>query len=926
MPARRRDTTARQAEPRGIGSAGAPDPLAREVKLLGSLLGQVVAEQEGKDRFDLVETLRSTAVRHRRGTDATPAELTALDDLPVDELTAVARAFTAYFLLINLAEEKQRLRILRRRQRQNAGRPLADGVDAAFESLTKSKAAAGEVRSLIRRMELRPVLTAHPTEARRRTVLVAQRRIYRLLDRLDDPRLTPAEDRDIRRRLREEITVLWQTAQVRESRPTPLDEVRAAMVFFDETIFVAAPRLIRAVDEAAPRVRSERPERPVIGSFLHFGSWIGGDRDGHPGVTAETTRATQRIHADHLLRGYRSVAERLQQTIAVSADQVDVPATYRRRLTDALRAFPNLRTDLERRFPRQPYRQAFGLIAERLQRTRRRLTDERGARRGAYASPDDLLEDLRAMQSALASHAAGRVAWGEVQNFVWQVETFGFHLASLEVRQHADVHAAALDRLRRGSNLEAALGDGSGPSTREVLASIAAMFGLQGQHGTEVAHRYVISFTRSVDDALALLELTARATADDPRQAPDLAAARLPIDVVPLFESRDALGEAGSLLSALLDDPTYQSHLERRGNRQEVMLGYSDSNKEVGYLAASWSLHRAQASLVKAAARAGVELTLFHGRGGSIGRGGGPANRAVLAQAPGSVDGRLKLTEQGEVIAERYPSPAIALRHLEQLTNATLLASFVPVDRHAAFMDRFGPMMDELASLAEAAYGALVWKDASFAAYYAAATPIAEITRLELGSRPARRGAAAEGVPDLESLRAIPWAFAWSQSRANVPAWYGVGTALATHAERHGTRGRDLLAEAHREWPFFSTTLENVELGLAIADPTVASRYARLAGEASAMRRIGAAIAEEFERTVAGVLAVTGHERLMDRSPRLQRSIALRNPYVDVLSEIQLRCLARLRAARTADPDGEALERLLQLTVSGIAAGLQHTG
>ncbi len=923
MPHREVTPRPRRGEPKGIGSASAPDPLAREVKLLGSLLGQVIAEQEGPERFERVERLRAAAVGRRRGADATPAELDALDELPPDELATVARAFTVYFLLTNLAEEKQRVRTLRRRQRQNAGRPLADGVGAAFESLRKARVPPGETRALLGRMELRPVLTAHPTEARRRTVLVAQRRIYRLVDRLDDPRLTPAEDRDVRRRLREEITILWQTAPVRESRPTPLDEVRAAMVFFDETIFTAVPRLVRAVDEAAPRLRGEDRERPVIGSFVHFGSWIGSDRDGHPGVTAETTRATQRIQADHLLRGYRNVAERLQQTIAVSADQVGIPAAFRRGLTDALRAFPGTRTSLRRRFPGQPYRQAFGLLSERLEHTRRRLTGERGANGGAYASPDELLDHLRAIQQALATHASQRIAWGEVQDLCWQVETFGFHLASLEVRQHAGVHAAALPRLRTGGELDAPLDDG--PSTTEVLATAAELVAIQRRAGPGAAHRYVISFTRSVDDVLGVLELTARALSDDPRRAADLRATTVPIDVVPLLESRDALAGAGPFLRALLEAPTYRPHLERRGNRQEVMLGYSDSNKEVGYLAAAWSLHRAQAALVEAARDAGVELTLFHGRGGSIGRGGGPANRAVLAQAPGSVDGRLKLTEQGEVIAERYPSPAIALRHLEQLTNATLLASFVPVERHAVVIDRFGPMLDELASLAEEAYRALVWDDPGFAAYYAAATPIREIIRLELGSRPARRGSATGELPDLETLRAIPWAFAWSQSRANVPAWYGVGTALEAFGRRHGRRGRDLLAEAHREWPFFSTTLENVELGLAIADPTIAARYAALAGDGPGMRRIAGAIAAEYERTVAAVLTVTGHKRLMDRSPRLQRSIGLRNPYVDVLSEVQLRCLRRLRAAATAT-ERRSLERLLQLTISGIAAGLQHTG
>jgi phosphoenolpyruvate carboxylase len=914
------ETAARRAEPKSIGSATAPDPLAREVKLLGSLLGQVIAEQEGTDRFNLIEGLRTDAVRRRRSTDAPPAELSALDTLPVEELTAVARAFTAYFLLTNLAEEKQRLRILRRRERANTGKPLDEGVGEAFERLAALGVPNAAIRRLIDRMELRPVLTAHPTEARRRTVLIAQRRIYGLLDRLDDPRLTRGEDREVRRRLREEITILWQTAPVRGTRPTPLDEVRAAMVFFDETIFTAAPRLVRVLDEGAPRTPDEEPERPVTHSFLHWGSWIGGDRDGHPGVTSETTRATLRIHADHLLRGYRRVAERLQQQIAIADDQASMPRGYRRRLGEAMRRFPTVRADLERRFPGQPYRQAFGMIAERLERTRRRLTGDRGAKRAGYGSPGELLADLRAMQDALVTHAGQRVAWGEVQDLVWQVETFGFHLATLELRQHAEVHTAALTCLRQGGDRQAPLHEG--PSTNEVLAALRSLLDIQTEHGPDAANRYIISFTRTPDDVLAVLDLAARATAPDPRKEPKLPEANLPIDIVPLFESSDALGDAGPLLGQLLTHPVYRRHLERRGNRQEVMLGYSDSNKEIGYLAAAWSLHRAQASLVEAAREAGVELTLFHGRGGSIGRGGGPANRAVQAQAPGSVDGRLKLTEQGEVIAERYPSPPIAVRHLEQLTNALLLASVARADLTAPH----APMLDELARLAAGVYRELISTD-GFAAYFAAATPIRELARMEIGSRPPTRRASAnedDEPPVLESLRAIPWVFAWAQSRANVPAWFGVGSALTAFAEARQD-GWDVLRTAYRAWPFFASVLDNVELGLAIADRQIAARYASLAGNDPAMRKIAERIDAEHERSRTALLRVFGRDELMARSPRLRRSIDLRNPYVDVLSEVQLRCLRSLRDRPSAKAR-PALEALFALTVNGIAAGLQHTG
>ena len=905
--------SARRAGPRGIGSAGARDPLAREVKLLGALLGQVIVEQEGPELFQLVEQLRRAAIRGRRAGPEETIEgaLHALDGRSAAELVAVARAFTAYFLLVNLAEEKHRVRTLRRRERASRRAPLADGVAAAIARLRRDGMPRADVRALAREIRLMPVLTAHPTEARRRTVLVAQRRLYRLLDRFDDPRLTRAEDRDLRRRLREEISLLWQTSPVRDQRPSPLDEVRAAMVFFDETLFTATPRLYRALHETIGGSETDALAAP----FLRWGTWIGGDRDGHPGVTAEVTRRTMRIQADHLLRGYRNVVTRLQQSIAIADEQAGVPDDFRAWVTRVARPFRDARADVERRFGGQSYRQALGIIGERLDRTRTRLVGGSGSRRGAYGSPDELLADLRRMQDAMRRHGADRIAAGELQDLVWQVETFGFHLASLEVRQHADVHAAALRHLRAGARPEE-LVDESGVSLGEVLATLRAQHEIGQSFGAEAARRYVISFTRRPDDALALLELA--------RVAVPGAAPGDWLDVVPLLESRDELEAADRFLDELLGDPTYRSHLHARGMRQEVMLGYSDSNKESGYLSATWNLYRAQEGLLRAARRHGVELTLFHGRGGTIGRGGGPANRAVLAQAAGSVSGRLKLTEQGEVIAERYPSPQIAQRHLEQMTNALLLSSRPGHDAATAeAVEHWRPMMDELASLAEDAYRQLVWEDPDFEAFFTGATPIAEITRMELGSRPARRAAAA---PSLAALRAIPWVFAWSQSRTNLPAWYGVGAALAGYVARHGARGRRTLANAYAEWAFFSSTIDNVELGLAMADPVVAARYAALAGASAAMRSIAATLVAERGRTEVEVLRLTGSARLLDRSPRLQRSIELRTPYVDVLSELQVRGLARLRSGSIGADERAATERLIQLTVSGVAAGLQHTG
>jgi phosphoenolpyruvate carboxylase len=898
-----------RAVPRGIGTSRARDPLAREVKLLGALLGQVIIEQEGIELFSLIERVRTSAIGRRRGRhDATDAAEPS--ELPVETSTVLARAFTVYFLLTNLVEEKHRLRVLAQRERAARGRPL----DESFEAAVEAWGSNGDIGPLLERLRVSPVLTAHPTEARRRTVLVAQRRIARLIGRLDDPRLTPSEDDDLRRRLLEEITVLWQTSPIRDQRPTPLDEVRAAMVFFDETLFQATPRLYRRLERALHRHNGAGQEPPRTPAFLRWGRWIGADSDGHPGVDAHTTLTTMRIQADHLLRGYEAVARRLLSTLGLSVAGSDLTDPFRDLVATAADELDVLTHGLQQRFPRQPYRIAFGVMAERLARTRARLTDGSGARQHGYATPAQLIDELRVIQASLASHGAGRVAWGEVQDLLWQVETFGFHLASLEIRQHASVHAAALERIAIGGDLTEALAPGA-PSTDEVLATFRVAAQLGREFGPDACRRIVISFTREADEVLGVLDLVSTATG----------ASAVPFDIVPLLESEDALTGAADLLRDLLADRRYRAHLASRGDRQEVMVGYSDSNKELGFLAAAWSLYEAQTALVEVARGAGIELTLFHGRGGAIGRGGGPASRAILAQAPGSVDGRLKLTEQGEVIAARYPNTGIALRHLEQMTHAVLLASRPAHEETLAVAaGRWRTLLDELSTLAADAYRSQVWHDPDFERFFQAATPIAELSAMSLGSRLSKRGAAS-GPPAMDQLRAIPWTFAWSQSRANLPAWFGAGHALAAYRARHGESGGTSLSHAYREWPFFASTIDNLELGLAVADRGVARRYASLAGDSAGARRVASAIDDEFQRTVAEVLRVTGHAALLDGSPRLQRSIRLRNPYVDALSELQLRALAALRAG----PDSTArqrLERLIHLTVNGIAAGLQHTG
>ncbi len=919
-----------EAEPAGIGSSDAPDALSREIKLLGSLLGQVIAEQAGEEVLTLVERVRKLTIDIRKNPSPTRQKglRAILEGLSTEQIEALIKSFSLYFHLTNLAEEKHRVRRVRKRARTTPA-----GQQGSLRAAVRKLLAEDEteqVRASIERLSIGLVLTAHPTEARRRTVLVALRRTFALIDRLDDPRLTPNEDAEIRRRLREEISLLWRTSALRTERPSPLDEVRTALLFFDETLFQVTPYLYRTLDrvlDQAPWVAGGEEGKddgagpatdtghtgtrpPAVHAYLRWGSWIGADRDGHPHVTAETTLAAAAIGADHVLRGLEHVATRLMHTITPAHLGNDVSPRLRARLELDREELENAYEELLRHFPDEPYRQRFGCIAERLRQTRHRLVANRGIGSG-YRTPDELLEELDELQAALVEDGLARVAYGEVQAMRWQVETFGFHALSLEVRQHSEVHAATLAAISDGLVLgERAVTNGV--TAAEVLATYRAIADIQARFGPQACQRYVISFTREAQDVYNVLELADYA-----------GLARDAIDVVPLLETADALEGADRLLDEILGDARYREHVRARGDHQEVMLGYSDSTKESGAMAAAWLLHGAETKLVAAAGRHGIRLTLFHGRGGAIGRGGGPMSRAILSSAPHSLDGTLKITEQGEVVADRYANFDIAMRHLAQLTNAVLVASSPAHEQQAQDAHARGrAILEELAERSAHVYQSLVWDDPTFETFYTAATPIGELSGLTLGSRPAARGG---GAVSLQSLRAIPWVFSWSQARLFLPAWYGLGTAIEEFEQQHGAGATASLQDLYRDSPFFTGVIDVMEMALAKVDLAVAQRYAGLAAGPDA-ERIWELIRGEYERTVAAVLRISGREHLLDAATSLQRSISLRNPYVDSLSELQVMLLGRLRALPDDDPEREHLRRLVQLTVSGVAAGLQNTG
>ncbi len=801
----------------------APDALRRDVRLLTTLLGDAIRRHGGAELFEDVEELRLACVALReRPSEARRRRCEwIVARLSPARAEHVARAFAAYFQLVNVAEERQRVRELR-------GRPPTAGVRGGIE--------------------VTEVLTAHPTEAKRRAVLEHLWRIGDLMDAGGD---------DVPRRLEEEIEGLLLTDPVRIDPPTPLDEVRATMALFDRTIFSLLPALCRGAGADGP---------PTI----RWATWVGGDRDGNPQVTADVTRDAMAIQTDHVLRGYESAARRIARSLSVSEREVAASRAMRAALARDAATFPVRAAELERKLPDAPHRRALVMIAERLLATR-----EAGP--GAYDGPQVFVDDLARVQTSLAAGGATRLAGGELQQLIWQAEAFGFHLASMEVRQHSEaLHAAVA---------------GSDP---ETVAAFGAIANIQRRLGEEASHRVIVSFTRSAADVEAAYALARRAARELPGR----------VDVVPLLESRAELDGAVAIMDDVVELPAVRRRLRRNGDRLEVMLGYSDSAKESGVLAASLLLYRAQRDLAAWSRGRGLTLTIFHGRGGALGRGGGPTARAIAAQPPGSVDGRFKVTEQGEVAFARYGDPVIARHHLERIAAATAAApgAYAP--------DRSAPFADEIAAMeraSTAAYRALV--DApGFARFFTRVTPIRQIASLPIASRPVSRSSTVE---ELDALRAIPWVFAWAQTRVNLAGWFGLGSGLEAVASRRGGAAR--LRRMHRGWPFFAVILENAELAIAKTDRAIAARYLARGGRPD----LTAAILDELDRTRRLLATVTGHAEPLDGRPSLKDSIDLRAPYVDALSFLQLRFLDR-RSRRA--------ERMVQATIGGIAAALQNTG
>ncbi|MGH7477684.1 MAG: phosphoenolpyruvate carboxylase [Longimicrobiales bacterium] len=912
---------------------GITRPLSENVDLLGTLLGRRVRAQAGDAVFELVEELRLLCKRAAAEGDASlrDAAVARIRALSEREIRWLLRAYGVFFHLVNQAEKQEILRINRERSREAAdgGQPRPESIDDAVARLRAAGVPLEDVASRLARLDIQPTLTAHPTEARRRTVLDKQKRVAELLSQLRRADATPDEERSALDALEAEVALLLATDEIRAERPSVRDEVEQGLYFLQAAVWETAPRIHRDVTRALARHYGAAGEREDVPVFLRWRSWIGGDRDGNPNVTPEVVRWTLQRHRSAARALHAAELEALRGELSISDRQAAVPA----RLEHALAQTGDVATDV---FRHEPYRR---LLTRMLEQIRADDAEYTAAR---YCA------DLDLIAASLEESGFGDVARrGRLARVRTLARTFGFHLAALDVRQHSGVHERAVAELLAAAGVAADYSALDEPARLEVLRralleprtletpdgvtgdvarDALATFGVLGDalaRQPDAVGCYIISMTHAVSDMLEPLLLAKqvglwRVVDERPESA---------LDVVPLFETIDDLAAAGERMAALFGDPVYALQLAARGRFQEIMLGYSDSNKDGGYWMANWALHGAQAALGRVCREHDVTFRLFHGRGGTVGRGGGRAGQAILALPAEARNGRIRVTEQGEVISFRYALAELAHRHTEQLVSAVMGGGgeggrgATELDGGAGANANDDDLMDRLAGASMRAYRGLIDAD-GFWEWYVRATPIEQISRLPIASRPVSRRAAAE--VSFDDLRAIPWVFAWTQTRWIVPGWYGVGAAFDAAAAAGDSAWRTLV-EWYRAWPFFRAVVDNAQREMARARLDIACHYARLAGD----EHVHALIAAEFARARAAILRVTGQRELLDDSPVIQKSIALRNPYTDVLNLLQVELLRRWRETdviANASDRRDALRELLFLSINGIAAAMQSTG
>lgn len=891
-------------------------PLREDVRTLGKLVGWVLREQDEEGQLlDRVETARKSAIRRREGDEAAEARLQGLLKNVLQEqggAESLVRGFSAYFQVVNLAETVHRIR--RRRDYLRAGATQPRSILETVKTLRQAGLDADEAREALSALTLEPVFTAHPTEATRRTLLRKEQRIARRLVERMDPSTTPPEARAILESIRGEVTSAWQTEENPSELRTVADEREHVLFYVTEVLYKIVPPFYEAIEDALETVYGKKPSQPLP-IMLRFASWVGGDMDGNPNVTAATMLETLKRHRELILGEYRKEMAEIYGQLSQTRGRAEFSDALNEELTNADVTSAADLQGVPGRHREMPYRSFLKRIYERLEKN---LRDEDGG----YNGPDEFQADLELIESSLEENKGRHGGLFFVQRLLRRVRTFGFHLAMLDVRQDSAVHRRVVGRLlgedgwtemsaaERTQRLQDVLTSNAAAQKIEdeeaarTLAVFEAIGTCRKTYGQGAIGPYIISMAQNVDDVLSVLVLARWAGLAD-------ADGNVPLDVAPLFETVPDLKASGGVMSALLGDSFYKAHVERRGSQQMVMIGYSDSNKDGGLAASRWALHQGQKILVDALRPFGVELTIFHGRGGTISRGGGKISRAVQAMPDGALGrGNLRLTEQGEIINAKYGLRGIALRSLEEMSSAVVRATqrIAPAEDNPAWSE----LMSLIASKSRETYRDLVYDTPGFFQYFRQATPIDVIERLRIGSRPPSRRAQ-KGIGD---LRAIPWVFAWTQSRHILPGWYGLGSGLQAAMEKDG----EAVEQMARCWPFMRALLDDAEMVLAKADLGIAERYAELADNRD---EIFPRIREEFERTVDLIIQLKGNQALLDDDPVLSRSILLRNPYIDPMSLLQIELLRRWRAE--GSPEGD-LQRALMATVNGIAQGLKNTG
>ena len=908
------------------------ESLNRDIKLLVGLLGETLARHEGDELLNLVERVRALSKGTRDDSAAsTAADLDeCLQGVDLATATLLVRAFSAYFHLANIAEQVHRAD--ERTQLAEGEGPLARAV----EEIAEAGVPLQDVEALLGRLELRLVLTAHPTEAVRQSLLAKRRRIAELLEQRSNPRSTEDDRRRDEREIAEIVDLIWQTDELRRKKPTPAEEASSVVFYLGDLFGAVLPGLLEDLAvhfdrlglELAPRARPVR-----------FGTWVGGDRDGNPNVTPEITLEVLGLQRRLALRRLTATVQDLISKLSTSTRVAEISRPLRNSLAADRAALPDVYASFGGLNAEEPYRLKCSYILQRLLNTQRRLAESAPPRPHLeYANIEELLDELELMRDSMLENRGELVARGSIDRVIRTASAFGMALATMDIREHAERHHAALatlfDRLpgvtgpyeelsraERTKLLSAELQSArplKSPATRlegEAEAMICLFETVREAvdvFGGEAVESYVISMTRGPDDVLAAAVLAREVG------LVDLTAGVARIGFVPLLETVAELRAAGPILDELLSDAGYRRLVELRGGVQEVMLGYSDSNKDAGITTSLWEIHRAQRALRDVAHQHGVLLRLFHGRGGTVGRGGGPTGDAILAQPYGTLDGTIKITEQGEVISDKYGLPTLARRNLEFATAAVIKASLLHRQSRVplSVIEDWDEVMDVVSKAAHRSYRTLI-DDPRLMDYFRASTPVEELTALNIGSRPIRRAGGRQ--QDLESLRAIPWVFGWTQSRQIVPGWFGVGSGLA-QARAEGWSER--LAGMYQEWHFFRTFISNVEMVLFKTDLTIARRYVEHLADPS-LHDIFDRIADEHRRTVDQVLDLTGRDRLLDHHPLLRRTLETRDAYLDPISYLQVSLLARLRRSERADPE---LRRALLLTINGIANGLRNTG